>query len=122
VREPPRFAALRGGLRDGKEIRTGEDLLPDRLLLRRGEKERQVALGIERVLPQPHDERVERQDVGRFPRAQAARRLVGVEILHQALREAAVRGHRRDARGVAFAEAREQIGLRNGQLISRESR
>src|SRR6185369_4235708 len=38
VREPPRFAALRGGLRDGKEIRTGEDLLPDRLLLRRGEK------------------------------------------------------------------------------------
>jgi hypothetical protein len=109
-------------VRNGKQIRAGEDLLPDRLLLRGGEKERQLLPGVERVLPQAHDERVERQDVGRFPCRQAPRRLVGVEFRHQALRQAAVRRHHGDARGVAFAEAREQIGLRKGQLISRESR
>jgi hypothetical protein len=44
---------------------------------------------------------------------------VDVEVGHEALREAAVRRHHRDARGVAFGEAREQIGLRNGLVLQK---
>ena len=67
---------------------------------------------IQRVFPQPLDPRAERQDVGRFPRGEAARELVVVEIQRQAVRQAPVGRHHRDARRMAFGEAREKLRLR----------
>ncbi len=112
--KPPRLAALRRGLGDGQEIALREDVLPDRLFLRRAEKQRQgVAIArVQRLLPQPLDEGAEGQDVGRFPHREALLRLEGVEMRHQRLRKAPVGRYYGDAGGVPFCEAREEIGLR----------
>jgi hypothetical protein len=117
VDEAPGVAALRGGLRHDEEPARREDALPEVLLLRWREEERQLRAahfsyrGIERVLPQPLDEGAEGQDVGRFPGGEAARELVVVEFQRQAVREALVRRNHRDPRRMAFSEAREEFGF-----------
>ncbi len=82
VNQAPRFAALARRAFLQQEARILEDLLPEVLLLRRGEEKRQLLakVRVERVLPQPLDEGAERQDVGRFPDREALRDLVRVEF------------------------------------------
>jgi hypothetical protein len=112
VHEAPRFAALRGRARDDEEPAFLEDLLPQVLLLRLGEEQRQglAQVGIERVLPQALDEGAEREDVRRLPDGQVFPGLKVIEPRHERLREALVRRDDRDPLGMALLQAGEKIG------------
>ena len=115
VRQPPRLAALLRRAFLQQESRIPEHLLPQVLLLRRREEERQLLtqVAIERVLPQPLDERAEGQDVRRLPDRLALIDLKSIELGHQRLRQALVGRDHRDAGGVPLGgESREQVGFR----------
>ena len=83
MQQPPGLARLARRAFLQQEIRVADDLLPQVLLLRRGQEQRKLfsEVAIEGVFPQALDEGAEGQDVGRFPDREAARDLVGVEIL-----------------------------------------
>ena len=90
------------------------------LLLTRREEERQrfAQVGVKRVLPQALDERAEGQDVGGFPDGETLGDLHFVEFRHQRLRQALVGRDHGHAGGVAFDQAREEIGLGKERMSS----
>jgi hypothetical protein len=112
VHQAPGLAALRGRVLGQQEIRCADEVLPDELLLRRREEERQslAEVRVQRVFPQPLDESAEGQDVGRFPYREILFCLESIELRHQRLGKALVRRDDGDARGVALLEAGEELG------------
>ena len=115
--ELPRCLALRGrGCRG--ELRQGmargmDRLFPQEPLLGLGKHDGNPRgqIGIERVLPEPFHQAVERKNVGRLPRLQAARELGRGEFRGERLGKSPVGRDDRDARVVAARKPLKQLGF-----------
>ena len=113
--EHPRVAALGRGRRERHEqvgrVGPGERFLPQRLLLRRGQQQRNGGprSRVDRVVPKAAGEGAEGKNVRGFPGPEASSRLVPVEIPGERAGEAQVRRHDRDARLVTLPKCRKQL-------------